>query len=472
MRSTRPVYSTVLFLFLTLLATTITARAADETDESDEYDVKARVVRISFITGDVNLKRNSNSGWERAQLNFALVEGDTISTGDDSRVEIQIDARNFVRLGADSILRIATLRDEGVALSVIEGTASVRLAKFDREHEYFEVDAPKTTLAAEKTGMYRIDVSRDGRVRLSARDGGRARIYSETSGFALRDGRTAELIYEGADAGDWEFVAASASDSWDNWVDSRERFLAERLHYDVQYYDNYVWGAEDLDAYGNWAYVNDYGWIWRPHTTVINIYNDWAPYRYGRWCWVEPYGWTWVGSEPWGWAPYHYGRWVYYNNYWAWCPRSNYYRHRSWWRPALVAFHLSFGNDVCWYPLSYHQRDPHSRNYRNYHGNSDRLRPMRADELSSLRRVNPAYYRAVTAVSARDFGAEDGRMRRADDVLARRAVSAEPLRTDLPIRPAYALSERTTNGYRKDRPALLCEVRELHSITSCVAREF
>ena len=98
-----------------------------------------------------------------------------------------------MRLGANSVLKIVTLRDEGVALSVVEGTASVRLAKFDRDHEYFEIDAPKTTLAAEKKGLYRIDVSREGRVRLSARDGGRARIYSETSGFALRDGRTAEL---------------------------------------------------------------------------------------------------------------------------------------------------------------------------------------------------------------------------------------------------------------------------------------
>ena len=69
----------------------------------------------------------------------------------------------------------------------------MRLAKFDRDHEYFEVDAPKTTLAAEKKGMYRIDVSREGLVRLSARHGGRARIYSETS-VALRDGRTLSCL--------------------------------------------------------------------------------------------------------------------------------------------------------------------------------------------------------------------------------------------------------------------------------------
>ncbi|MFN2515145.1 MAG: DUF6600 domain-containing protein, partial [Pyrinomonadaceae bacterium] len=459
----RDVSSAILFLFLTFLTTTIIARAADDVaDQTDEYDVKARVVRISLIAGEVSLKRSASTDWERARLNFPLVEGDTISTGDNARVEIQIDARNFVRLGANSILKVATLRDEGVALSVVEGTASVRLAKFDRDHEYFEVDAPKSTLAAEKKGLYRIDVSRDGRVRLTAREGGRARIYSDTSGFVLRDGRTAELIYEGVDAGDWEFVAAGTFDSWDSWVDNRERFLAERLRYDNRYYDSYVWGAEDLDAYGNWTYTNDYGWIWRPHTTVINNYYDWAPYRYGSWAWIAPYGWTWVGYEPWGWAPYHYGRWVYHNNYWAWSPRSRYHRNRSWWRPALVAFHISFGDQVCWYPLQYHQRDPRSRYYQASH----RLRPMRGYELAGLRRVNPAYLRAVTSLAARDFGAEGARLRPANEVLARRVVTAEPLRTDLPVRPTYALNDRAVAGDRTQRvtvarPAGVIPAREL-----------
>ena len=111
-------------------------------------------------------------------------------------------------------MKIATLRDEGVAFSVIEGTATVRLAKFDRDHEYFEIDAPKTTLAAEKKGLYRVDVvARRVACASRARDGGRARIYSETSGFVLRDGRTAELIDEGTDAGDWELSQARFADS-------------------------------------------------------------------------------------------------------------------------------------------------------------------------------------------------------------------------------------------------------------------
>ena len=87
----RAVSATFLLLFLALLSTTTVARAADDSEDGDEYDVAARVVRISLITGEVSLKRNGNTDWERARLNTPLVEGDAISTDRDSRVELQIE---------------------------------------------------------------------------------------------------------------------------------------------------------------------------------------------------------------------------------------------------------------------------------------------------------------------------------------------------------------------------------------------
>ena len=197
MRVSRPKTSLLLsILLLTLFSIPITVRAQDD-DEDDDYDVKARVVRISFLGGEVNLKRNGNKDFETARLNYPLVEGDTITTGKGSNLEIQVDSRNFIRLAPNSVLRIITLRDEGIAISVVEGSVSVRLSKFDRKNGYFEIDAPKTTMAAEKDGLYRVDVPPQGRVRLTVRDGGSARIYSETSGFSLRDGRSAELVITG-----------------------------------------------------------------------------------------------------------------------------------------------------------------------------------------------------------------------------------------------------------------------------------
>ena len=437
MRSRLSAPTALLFLLSTLFLFGTAALAADDTyDDTDEYEERARVLRVSLLKGEVSLKRAGNDEWEDARLNAPLVEGDVLATGRDSRLEIQADARNFVRVGPDSLLRIVTLRDEGIALSLSEGTATFRLAHFDKDKGYFEVDAPGTTVAAERAGQYRVDVERDGAVRVTVREDGRARIYSQNSGFVLRNNRTARLARDGSGESEWEFMAAAGFDEWDAWNDERERYLAGRLKFEgrERYYDSDVYGAEELDAYGDWVYTRDYGYIWRPHTTVVNVYNDWAPYRYGRWVWCQPYGWTWVADEPWGWAPYHYGRWVYVNGNWCWAPRGYGYRYRrAWWRPALVVFvTLDFGRDrhVCWYPLTYGQRDPRGRHYsRNY----DRLSPLRGRDIEHLRRANPHLLRAVSTVPAREFGDRALRARPAAGDIAERALTSEPVRGQLPV---------------------------------------
>jgi hypothetical protein len=429
-----------LYLLSALLLLTATARADDDSNNNgDEYDEHARVLRVSLIKGEVSLKRAGGDEWETAQLNTPLVEGDTLATGRDARLEIQADTRNFVRVGEDSVLKVVTLRDEGIALSLSEGTATIRLSRFEHDKEYFELDAPKTTVAAEKTGQYRIDVGRDGGVRVTVREDGRARIYSETSGFELRNNRTARFELNDGGDGDWELGAAAQFDEWDGWNDERERYLASNLRYEgrERYYDADVYGAEELDSYGDWAYTNNYGYVWRPNITVINNYNDWAPYRYGHWDWCPPYGWTWVADEPWGWAPYHYGRWVHFNNSWCWAPRGYGYQYkRAWWRPALVAFvSVDFGSErrVCWYPLTYGQRDPRGRFWsRRY----DPLTPHRRGEIDPLRRMNPALLRAVSSAPANRFGERNFRARPAEGDLAQRALASEPLRGRLPVEPS------------------------------------
>ncbi|MCA1556632.1 MAG: hypothetical protein LC747_08085 [Acidobacteria bacterium] len=178
--------------------------------------------------------------------------------------------------------------------------------------------------------------------------------------------------------------------------------------------------------------------MWRPHVTVINNYNNWAPYRYGSWRWVSPYGWTWVGDEPWGWAPYHYGRWVYANNYWCWAPRGYaYYSHRrSYWRPALVAFvNINigsgyYGDHVAWYPLGYHQRDPRSNFFRRAVN-----RAREQQRIANLDRINPVYQRAVTTLPAREFGRGLARAQPATKELALRAITADPVKGKLAVRP-------------------------------------
>ncbi|MFN2596696.1 MAG: DUF6600 domain-containing protein [Pyrinomonadaceae bacterium] len=429
----------LLLLFTTFQLCSPVAFADDDTNADDDYAETARVARVTLVAGDVSLRRAGTDKWEHALPNVALVEGDRLATGAGARLEIQFDARNFLRVGEYATVDVVTLRNEGVALSLPEGTATLRLARFRPDHEYFEIDAPATTVAAEREGLYRLDVDKDGKVRVAVRDGGRARLYSQSSGFTLRDGRVAETVSSGdAQEPDWQFSALRPFDSWDTWVDERERYLLARLRYDdrERYYDSEVFGAEELDAYGDWVQTRDYGYVWRPRATVINNYYNWAPYRYGRWDWCEPYGWAWVGDEPWGWAPYHYGRWVYVDNYWCWAPRGySGYRHRSWWRPALVVFvNLSFGDDhICWYPLPYRHRDPQSNFWR--HLDRRRRGELSREEIARRKQLPPALQQAVSGIPARDFGRGNLRPQPVDAQNAKLALLTDPVRGRLPVRP-------------------------------------
>jgi hypothetical protein len=335
---------------------TVLANPTDTDDETPE--LTARVARISFLRGEAQIKRAGSDDWERATLNLPLVEGDQIVTENGARVEIQFDRDSFLRIAENSYLQIKTLRDEGVAVSLPHGTLSLRVLSFDKNRTYFEIDAPQTTLAVQKTGMYRVDAGEKDstEVRVTATDGGEARVYSENSGFALRDGRSARIYLAGNYAGEWETAdAARFADEWDAWVLDRDARIAKLLrdaHYD-KYYDRDIYGAEDLNDHGEWVYTRKYGWVWKPYRDSIASYADWSPYRYGHWRWVPPFGWTWINDEPWGWATYHHGRWVYVDRGWVWSPYGHRRPRRSWWRPALVVVTWS-GNLICWYPLPFH----------------------------------------------------------------------------------------------------------------------
>jgi hypothetical protein len=329
----------------------------------DDYtpEVTARVVRLSFIRGDVQIRRTNADGvktdWERAALNLPIVEGDELSTGRDAVVEIQLDNSNHIRLWENAYLKFTTLRDEGIAVSLPQGTMSVRARAFDKNKSYFEADAPSTTVSLERAGMYRIDAGSAGgaEIRVAATEGGEAKVYTSSSGFTLRDGRAARIFIEGNYAGDYETVGvARVADEFDEWVLQRDAVIAKRLNesfYD-KYYDRDQFGAEDLNEHGEWIYTRKYGYVWKPYPQSISNYANWSPYRYGHWRWVPYYGWTWVNDEPWGWATYHHGRWVWDNGSWVWCPYGYNRWRRSWWQPAMVSI-VTWNGRVLWFPLGY-----------------------------------------------------------------------------------------------------------------------
>lgn len=342
-------------------------------------EVTDRVARISFLRGDVQIRRDGSQDWEKAELNLPIVEGDEIAVEDGGRLEIQFSKDVHLRVDEATVVTIGQLSDSGIALGVTRGIVSVRLRKLDTDREFFEIDGPGTTVAIQKSGAYRFDAGGDGssEVNIGVTSGGEARIYSANSGFSIKSGRAAKVYIDGDRSGEWDMTDASRfNDAFTAWADDRDSVVEKAIggaYYD-KYYDQDIYGAEDLNSYGDWEYTSDYGYIWRPYQRSISVYNDWSPYRYGSWRWVPPFGWTWVNAEPWGWATSHYGRWVWYRNRWVWTPYGYYRTNRSWWYPALVVVQV-VNRNICWYPLGWGRRyNNYNHYYHDYLGNRDRRR--------------------------------------------------------------------------------------------------
>lgn len=427
-------------------------------DENDDYlpEPNARVARIKFLEGEGQIKRTDSDKWEKLTLNLPVVEGDEITTDENSRLEIQFDKNNYLRLAENSYLKIVNLQDEGIAVSISQGTLNLTILEFDKNKGYFEVDAPKTTIAVQKEGKYRIDAGDDENKEVSVivSKWGQARVYSEDSGFVLKNGRSAKLFLEGNYAGEWETSRNSSwGDDFDEWTAERDSIIERNLrnaHYN-RYYGDDIYGADDLSDHGEWINTREYGNVWRPYGSTISRYSNWSPYRYGHWRWLPYYGWTWVNDEPWGWATYHHGRWVHTNGYWVWSPYSGYRRSRSFWRPAIV-FIATIGDSYCWYPLPYgYGYYDYNRRYRKrWRRNRNRRRNRNGGQTSNpqnntptrtiipaenIARVNrnrtPPFGRVprtgVVSVPSDEFGRRKGGFRRpplsvADEILKKRPV--------------------------------------------------
>ena len=483
-------HSTSKVRWAVLLIMTLLSGTGALASETDDYvpEVTDRVARISFVTGDVQIRRADSQDWEVAVLNLPIVEGDEIATDANGRFEIQFNAYTHLRVAENSQIRIVGLKDEGIAVSVPLGTVVLRSAEFDSGRGYFEIDAPKTTISIQKAGMYRVEagVPDSLEVFVSASDGGEARIYSADGGFTLKNGRRATIFVAGERSGEWDMADASRFvDEFDKWSLDRDVIIAQRIrdaYYD-KYYDRDIYGAEDLNEYGEWIHTRKYGYVWRPYRSAISSYSDWSPYRYGHWRWIPPYGWTWVNDEPWGWATYHHGRWVWYNGGWYWTPYGYYRYTRSWWHPALVVVSV-YGGNVCWYPLPYnygyynynsyyYSHYPRRRRHRNDNqgggpvagnpnptptpGSGPVTTPIRGgkDRVNSppLEDVPPG---GVVTVPASEFGRGKGRYTTPPLTVAKSVLSKVPETPDTaPILPTYNdLNGKVSQEIRVARPPL------------------
>ena len=302
------------------------AQQGTQPDQAQANDAGAG--RISYIHGDVSTQHSDSSDWAAATLNTPVVNGDHISTGPDGRTEIELDHANIVRLSDQTTANVVSLARNQIQLQIGQGLANYDILK-DNESNV-EIDTPNVAVRPEMgEGSYRIQVNSDGETIVDVRKGSAEISTPQGSTRVDRDQRI--TIQGTADNAQYQISGAPGRDDWDRWNSDRDRTIENAQSW--RNTNPYYTGTQDLDAYGHWSDVPDYGPVWFPSAGP-----DWAPYRDGRWVWEPYYGWTWVSYEAWGWAPYHYGRWFVWGGNWGWWPGPVYVGYHPIWAPAYVSF--------------------------------------------------------------------------------------------------------------------------------------
>ncbi|HWZ82696.1 MAG TPA: DUF6600 domain-containing protein [Terriglobales bacterium] len=289
------------------------------------------VARVSLIHGDVSTQRGDSGDWATAALNAPVVTGDKIAAGDASRAELQLDFANILRLDARTEANITALNRSQIQIQLARGLANYSVLK-DSEADV-EIDAPNLSVHPRRgDGNYRITVISDDRAEVVVRRG-EADVSTPQGSTHVRSGQMITVSGTGADT-QYRIADAPSRDDFDRWTSDRDNTIHNAQSY--SHTNRYYVGSEDLDSYGHWRNVPDYGDVWVPAAA-----SGWAPYRDGRWVWEPYWGWTWVSYEPWGWAPYHYGRWFLYDSSWVWWPGYS-YGYRSYYRPIWAPAYVSF----------------------------------------------------------------------------------------------------------------------------------
>ena len=331
-------------------------------------DPPARVARIQYISGEVSMQPGGVDDWVAATLNRPLTSSDRVWTDKDSRAELNVGTA-FIRMSSETSMTFNNLGDNSLQVQLDQGTLELTVSHLE-PFEILEIDTPNLAFNVMEPGVYRIDVPANDNQTLVTVRKGHGQATGSAPAVTVSQGQQVRFTGQGT-LQNYAY-AAPQPDGFEDWATVRDRRLDGSQS--AQYVAPGTIGYQDLDYYGSWRTVPQYGAIWTP----TSVPSGWAPYRYGHWVWVAPWGWTWVDDAPWGFAPFHYGRWVFYGGAWGWAPGPVYVGWRPYYAPALVGwvggggwgFNISFGFGVgggCgWFPLGW--GEPYYPWYHGYRG--------------------------------------------------------------------------------------------------------
>src|ERR1039458_7535240 len=184
----------------------------------DPDDLKRGVARISLMNGDISVRRGYSADWVAGVVNAPLLTADQISTGPNSRAEVQFDSANMLRVGGNAEIHLAQLEDRRYQLELARGTVTFRVLRASDAN--VEVDTPSVSVRPSRQGSYRVTVKDTGETEVTVRAGD-VEVFTPRGSQWVNTGQTMGARGATADP-EFQIVAAVAPDDWGRWNDTRD----------------------------------------------------------------------------------------------------------------------------------------------------------------------------------------------------------------------------------------------------------
>jgi len=327
----------------------------------------ARVVRLSYVSGTVTVRRPGGAEEEKALVNMPIQEGFELSTADSSYAEVEFENGSTARIGELSKLLFdqLALDANGNKLNGVtfeQGYATFNFVPERRSAKQNERNSA-TRLQADDQDLYRVKIAdatvkADGKCEFRtdlAQEAYRVEVFkgsvevaTENQSIKLGEGKVLEQKTGSA------LMASNArkgivKDAWDQWTEARDRQAQLTVKDEAVHPTGAIYGWSDLNTYGEWITLPGGRFGWSPYALA-----GWSPYTYGTWAWYPGMGWAWISADPWGWVTDHCGLWDFDPTFgWFWMNPMlgmNPMFGCGFWYPSLVNWYMGPGW-IGWQPI-------------------------------------------------------------------------------------------------------------------------
>ena len=249
--------------------------------ELDQAAPGVRIVRLSQVTGDVQLDRQTGHGFESAFANLPIIQGGRLRTG-DGVAEVEFEDNSSLRLTPNSLVEfpVLSLGSDGTRAStihVVQGAIYVSLTKSKQSN--VNVTFGRETLALGPSAHIALTVT-GKQPRLDVLDGTVQAINGATT---TPVGRKKALLFDPTSTTAPSLVSKNEKGPYDDWdkhaVDYHPRLAPTSGNYAAT---PYAYGLADMNYYGGFSNMGGgCGMMWQPYLASAN----WSPFNNGTWAW-------------------------------------------------------------------------------------------------------------------------------------------------------------------------------------------